>query len=135
MQFQAHTFLDDADLRELVCLSFSRFCPALVNGISKSTLALRVLDGALAAGSFGEGFFGEGFFGEERLFFVVERLFFAAATFALGGLFAGLLAGRFPLLSSLAGCFGPVYMTRMPLLSFFFDSKDRRLLRGSGIAL
>lgn len=130
MQFQAHTFLDDADLRELVCLSFSRFCPALVNGISKSTLALRVLDGALAA-----GFFGEGFFGEERLFFVVERLFFAAATFAFGGLFAGLLAERFPLLSSLAGCFGPVYMTRMPLLSFFFDSKDRRLLRGSGRAL
>jgi hypothetical protein len=132
--FQAHTFLDDADLRDLVCLSFSRFCSALVNGISKSTLALRVLDGALTA-----GFFGEGFFGEERLFFVVERLFFAAATFAFGGLFAGiftgLLAERFPLLSSLAGCFGPVYMTMMPLLSFFFDSKDRRLLRGSGIAL
>lgn len=130
MQFQAHTFLDDADLRDLVCLSFSRFCSALVNGISESTLALRVLDGALAA-----GFFGEGFFGEERLFFVVERLFFAAATFAFGGLFAGLLAERFPLLSSLAGCFGPVYMTMMPLLSFFFDSKDRRLLRGSGRAL
>jgi hypothetical protein len=111
-------------------LSFSRFCSALVNGVSESTLALRVLDGALTA-----GFFGEGFFGEERLFFVVERLFFATATFAFGGLFAGLLAERFPLLSSLTGCFGTVYMTMMPLLSFFFDSKDRRLLRGSGIAL